>query len=250
MACNNDRSVSPRGASSLVESFGPPRSRVGRPARGLGMLALLVFAGGSLALPARAELNVSAPTGHGTARRDRPIHTMAKKAGKSDGEGSSAGKGKSTEDSKADKSAKDSKGSKSGDPLDSLMNDVVSDPKGGKGKKDTKEMDALLKDVQKSDPAPAAKKEQPASAPPLSPADISVAMAQVKVKGNSCAQRFGRSGTAELKITVSRDGKVTDVLVGGKLAGTPVAGCIEQAAKSASFRPNAGLKFDYRMDVR
>jgi outer membrane biosynthesis protein TonB len=141
-------------------------------------------------------------------------------------------------------------GRKSGASLDNLMTDVVSDKQPNKGKKDTKEMDALLKDVQKAGPAPVAKKEAPASAPPLSPSDISTAMAQVKVKGNACAQKFGRGGTAELKITVGMDGKVTDVQLGGKLVGTPVAGCIEQAARSASFRPNAGLRFDYRMDVR
>jgi hypothetical protein len=204
---------------------------------GLGIFAVVVFAGGTLAAPARADLrpSISAKAGSG-----RTAVTVAKKAGKAkdpfDGEGD--GKGKA-DDSKS--------ASKSGDPLDSLMNDVVTDSK--KGKKDSKEMDSILKDVQKADPTTTAKKDQPPSAPPLSPADISTAMAQVKVKGNSCAQRFGRAGTAELKITVSREGKVTDVAVAGKLAGTPVAGCIEQAVKTAVFRPNAGLKFDYRMDV-
>lgn len=206
---------------------------------GLGIFAVVVFAGGTLAAPARADLRLSASAKAGSGRA---AVTVAKKAGKAkdpfDGAGDSAGKGKA-DDSKS--------ASKSGDPLDSLMNDVVTDSK--KGKKDSKEMDAILKDVQKADPTTTAKKDQPASAPPLSPADISAAMAQVKVKGNSCAQRFGRSGTAELKITVSREGKVTDVAVAGKLAGTPVAGCIEQAVKTAAFRPNAGLKFDYRMDV-
>jgi hypothetical protein len=206
---------------------------------GLGIFAVVVFAGGTFAAPARADLRPSASAKAGSGRA---VVTMAKKGGKAkdpfDGEGDSAGKAKA-DDSKS--------ASKSGDPLDSLMNDVVTDSK--KGKKDSKEMDTILKDVQKADPSTTAKKEQPASAPPLSPADISTAMAQVKVKGNSCAQRFGRSGTAELKITVSREGKVTDVAVAGKLAGTPVAGCIEQAVKTAVFRPNAGLKFDYRMDV-
>lgn len=194
-----------------------------------------------LAAPARAELSPSASPG--SAKSGRAVQTLAKKAKAKDpfdGAGDSAGKAKADESKSA---------SKSGDPLDSLMSDVVTDSKGGKGKKDNKEMDAILKDVQKSDPTTTGKKEQPASAPPLSPADISAAMAQVKVKGNACAQRFSRAGTAELKITVSREGKVTDVVLAGKLAGTPVAGCIEQAVKSASFRPNAGLKFDYRMDV-
>jgi hypothetical protein len=206
---------------------------------GLGIFAVVVFAGGTLAAPARADLRPSASAKAGSGHA---AVTVAKKAGKAkdpfDGEGDSGGKAKG-DDSKA--------AGKSGDPLDSLMSDVVTDSK--KGKKDSKEMAAILKDVQKADPTTTAKKDQPPSAPPLSPADISAAMAQVKVKGNSCAQRFGRSGTAELKITVSREGKVTDVALAGKLAGTPVAGCIEQAVKTAAFRPNAGLKFDYRMDV-
>jgi hypothetical protein len=226
----------------------PPPSR--QPVRSWRLLAFLVLASGSLAAPARADLAASSPVVH--AGRGHSGGALAKKATKrqepADGEGDGAGKGKDDSSAKGDKSGKG--GAKTGDSLDSLMNDVVSDPKNGKPKKDTKEMDALLKDVQKSDPSPAAKKEQPASAPPLAPADISAAMAQVKVKGNACAQRFGRAGTAELKITVARDGRVTDVQLGGKLAATPVAGCIEQAVKTASFRPNAGLKFDYRMDVR
>jgi hypothetical protein len=239
----------------------PPPSRARPTVRSWCTSALLVFAVGSLAAPARADLVVPGPVlpAAKTESLGRNGRALAKKANKPrqdpSGEGDSAGKGKTGDDSaaKGEKSGKDSKSAaKSGDSLDSLMNDVVSDPKAGKtGKKDSKEMDALLKDVQKSDPSAAApKKEQPTSAPPLSPADISTAMAQVKVKGNACAQRFGRSGTAELKITVARDGRVTEVQLGGKLAATPVAGCIEQAVKTASFRPNAGLKFDYRMDVR
>lgn len=241
MSCSNDRSASPSGGSSL-DSFAPQCRRARRGIPGLGIFAVVVFAGGTLSASARADLRPSA-SAKGADGSGHAVQKMAKKSGKSkdpfDVEGSSAGKGKS-DDSKS--------GAKSGDPLDSLMNDVVADSK--KGKKDSKEMDAILKDVQKSDPSTTAKKDQPASAPPLAPAEISAAMTQVKVKGNACAQRFGRSGTAELKITVSRDGKVTDVAVAGKLAGTPVAGCIEQAVKTASFRPNAGLKFDYRMDVR
>jgi hypothetical protein len=152
---------------------------------------------------------------------------------------------------KTDKTGKDT-GAKSGGggSLDNLMNDVVSEEK-TKGKKhDTREMDALLKDVQKkNDSAPVVKKEEPAAAPSLSPAEIGAAMAQLKGRGNACAQRLGRGGTAELKITVSKDGKVTDVKLGGKLTGTPVGACIEQAARGLSFRPNAGLRFDYKIDV-
>ena len=139
---------------------------------------------------------------------------------------------------------------KSHDSLDNLMADVVTDNK-GKGKKhDSKDIDSMLKDVQKSNPEPAPKREAPAALPPLSPSDISKVMAGVKTHGNECAQRLGQKGVAELKLVVGKDGKVTSANVGGKLANTPVAACIEKAARAATFPPSSGLRFDYRIDVR
>jgi hypothetical protein len=228
--------------------------------------AVLVLAGASLAGPARAELaESSAAGGHGKgAAKASPAVQHEAKAGKPHGDpfepgsnasaGAQGGKAKAGDSAaKGDKGGKDSppkSAGKSGASLDNLMDDVVAE-KGDKGKKpNNKEMDNLLKDVQKSEPAPVAKKEETVSGPPLAPSDISAAMAQVKARGNVCAKKFGRSGTAELKITVAKDGKVTDVVLAGKLAGTPIVGCIEQAVKTAAFRPNAGLRFDYRMDVR
>lgn len=140
--------------------------------------------------------------------------------------------------------------SKSRDSLDDLMNGVGDS---GKGKKSgSREIDNMLKEVQKSNPEPAPKREVAApTAAPLTSADISKAMAVVKARGNDCAHRTGQSGTAELNMTVGKDGKVTDVRVGGKIAGSPLASCIEKAARVAPFRPNAGgLRFDYRIDVR
>jgi hypothetical protein len=205
--------------------------------------------------------------------KDLPApRTLAKKPGKrksdpfepgSDASGGAsraqARKGKAADDSAAradgagaarESNAK-SGGSGSGASLDSLMAGVVSEEK-AKGKaRDNREMDAILKDVQKkNEPAPVVKKEEPTTAPPLSPAEIGAAMSQLRARGNSCAQRLGRGGTAELKITVSKDGKVTDVRMGGKLAGTPVGSCVEQAARAITFRRNAGLRFDYRIEVR
>ena len=139
--------------------------------------------------------------------------------------------------------------SKSHDPLDNLMADVVTDNKGKNKKRESKDIDTMLKDVQKSNPAPPPKRDPPPSLPPLSPADISRVMAGVKTRGNDCAQRFGQKGVAELKLTVGKDGKVTNVVVGGKLANTPVAACIEKATRAASFPPSSGLRFDYKMDV-
>ena len=219
------------------------------------MLALLVLADASLAVPARADLSdlsTAGEHGKGAAKAERVVQQLARKAkgGKPQGDPSEPGSDDATGGKGTGKEPAPKSGGKSGASLDNLMDDVVSDKANKSKKQDNKEMDVLLKGVQKSDQAPVVKKEEPASAPPLAPADISAAMAQVKVRGNACAKRLGRAGTAELKITVAKDGKVSDVQLGGKLAGTPVAGCIEQAVKSASFRPNAGLRFDFRMDVR
>ena len=140
--------------------------------------------------------------------------------------------------------------SKSHDSLDALMADVVTDNKGKNKKRESKDIDAMLKDVQKSNPEPPPKREAPPPPPPLAPADISRVMAGVKSRGNDCAQRLGGKGVAELKLSVGKDGKVTDVRVGGKLANTPLGACIEKAARAASFPPSSGLRFDYRIDVR
>jgi hypothetical protein len=34
------------------------------------------------------------------------------------------------------------------------------------------------------------------------------------------------------------------------VADTPLAACIAKAARAATFPPNAGLRFDYKIDVR
>ncbi len=140
------------------------------------------------------------------------------------------------------------KAAQSSDPLDNLMADGVT---GGKGKKrENKDLDALLKDVQKSQPEPPPKREVPPPAASLSPADISRVMAGVKTRGNECAERLGQKGIAELKITVGKDGHVTNVHVGGKVAGTPLAACVEKATRAATFPASSGLRFDYRIDCR
>jgi hypothetical protein len=136
------------------------------------------------------------------------------------------------------------------DSLDSLMADVVTDKKGKDKPREGKGLDAMLKDVQASGSAPPPKREAPAQLPPLSQADISRVMAGVKARGKDCARQLGQSGIAELKLVVGKDGGVSNVSVGGKLANTPVGGCIEKAARAAAFPQSAGLRFDYRIDVR
>jgi hypothetical protein len=135
--------------------------------------------------------------------------------------------------------------------LDDLMAGMTND--GGaktKGNRNTsKDIDAMLKDVQKSNPAPAPKPREPVAAPPLTSADIAKAMANVKSAADTCGKRLAQKGVADLKLTVGKDGKVNAVTVGGKAGGTPLGACIEKAARAITFRPNAGLKFDYRIDV-
>jgi hypothetical protein len=137
---------------------------------------------------------------------------------------------------------------KSGDALDNLMADSPGD---GKAKKhESKDIDALLKDVQKPRVEPAAKKEAPPPAPSLSAADIARVMSGVKARGKECATKLGQKGVAELKISVSKSGAVSDVHLGGKLVDTPVGACIEKVTRAAVFPPSSGLVFDYRVDAR
>lgn len=143
------------------------------------------------------------------------------------------------------------KTARSREGLDDLMAGMTND--GGaktKGNRSTsKDIDAMLKDVQKSNPAPAPKHSEPVAAAPLTSADIAKAMAGVKSSADTCGKRLAQKGVADLKLTVGKDGKVSAVIVGGKAGGTPLGACIEKAARAITFRPNAGLKFDYRIDV-
>ena len=145
-----------------------------------------------------------------------------------------------------------SKLGKSGDGLDDLMAGVAS----GNGSKPSvkrttsKEIDAVLKDVQKDEPAPKPRRPEPVPLPSLTAADITTAMAGVKVDANACSKRFGQSGVADLGITVGKDGRVTDVDLRGSLADLPIAQCIAKAVRRATFPRNSGLRFDYRINVQ
>jgi hypothetical protein len=140
--------------------------------------------------------------------------------------------------------------SQSHDSLDNLMADVVTDRKGKDKPHEGKGLDALLNDVQKSKPDSPPKQDAPASLPPLSQADISRVMAGVKTRGKECARQLGQKGVAELSLVVGKQGSVTELSVGGSVANTPLGACIEKAVRAASFPRSAGLRFDYRLDVR
>jgi len=130
-----------------------------------------------------------------------------------------------------------------------LMLDGPADAKAKK--QDNKSMDALLKEVQKGKPEPAAKHEAPAEdLPSLTASDIARVMGGLKVRGKECARSAGQTGVAEMKLAVAKDGSVSSATVGGKLAGSPLAACIERAARASNFPRSTGLRFDYRLDVR
>ena len=139
---------------------------------------------------------------------------------------------------------------KSSDTLDELMAGVPGGSKPRDRRNTSKEIDAMLKDVQKSEPAPLPKHTEPASLSPLTAADIAKVMGAVKTRANACSKQFGQTGLADLKLTVGKDGRVSDVALRGKLADLPIAECIAKAARGATFPPNTGLKFDYRIDVQ
>jgi hypothetical protein len=140
--------------------------------------------------------------------------------------------------------------SSSHDSLDNLMADVVTDSKGKDKPRENKGLDALLKDVQKGKPEAPPKQEAAAPLPQLSQADISRVMAGVRTRGKECAKQLGQKGIAELNLVVGKEGRVTQVSIGGSVANTPLAACIEKAVRAASFPRSAGLRFDYRLDVR
>jgi hypothetical protein len=70
----------------------------------------------------------------------------------------------------------------------------------------------------------------------LQRAEILAAMERVKPKADRCADEFHQNGIATVKMTLVSSGRVMQVKAEGELAGTPLGTCIEQAAKTASFR--------------
>jgi hypothetical protein len=131
------------------------------------------------------------------------------------------------------------------------MGDSAAQSKTADKQRTGKTIDSILQEVQKDGPSPAPKKEAaPAPAPQLSQADISSVMGNVQKKAGDCARRYNDRGIAELKLTVSKEGKISAVSLGGKMAGTQIGSCVEEVVRAAEFPKSAGLKFDYRLNVR
>ena len=69
----------------------------------------------------------------------------------------------------------------------------------------------------------------------LSGDDFKKGMSGVAAKAQGCYA--GTQGTAMLKLTISPEGKVSKVTVGGAFAGKPEAECVAAAVKAATFPP-------------
>jgi hypothetical protein len=141
---------------------------------------------------------------------------------------------------------------KSHESLDDLMADSPSAGAKAHDKRSaSRDIDDMLKGVQKPDAQTTPKRaESSAAASALTASDISRVMGGVKSGAAGCGKRFDESGVAELKLTVGKDGAVSNVAIRGKLAGSPAGQCVVQAARGAVFPRNSGLTFDYRIDVR
>jgi predicted Zn finger-like uncharacterized protein len=102
--------------------------------------------------------------------------------------------------------------------------------------------------------APAARREEEeasgARAAPLSMQDVVRGMNGVMPKARDCYNQYKVPGVANVKVTVAPSGRVSNVVVTGKFAGTPSGACVESALKTAKFNASNGLTFDYVVPLR
>ena len=68
----------------------------------------------------------------------------------------------------------------------------------------------------------------------------SAATGSAAARARTCKTAGGPTGTANVQVTFAPSGRVTIATVGGPLAGTPIAGCIASAFKSATVPPFSG----------
>lgn len=86
------------------------------------------------------------------------------------------------------------------------------------------------KTVKKAAPAPV-----PAQGPIEAPSRDDVLDGLDRVRSNVRACAEGRSGVAEVDLTIAASGVVTNALVGGDFGGTPQGSCIARAVRKARF---------------
>ena len=67
--------------------------------------------------------------------------------------------------------------------------------------------------------------------------DVIGALNQLRGQLKSCSA--GRSGVAEIDLTIAGNGAVANALIGGDFAGTPQGSCLARAIRAAHFEPFA-----------
>jgi hypothetical protein len=78
-------------------------------------------------------------------------------------------------------------------------------------------------------------------------ADVIAGLNQLRGELSECSK--GRSGTAEIDLTIASSGAVSYALIGGDYAGTPQGSCIARAVRAARFEPftKPRVRIIYRM---
>jgi len=75
--------------------------------------------------------------------------------------------------------------------------------------------------------------------------DLVRAMQGVTPRVRECFNQYKVPGTAMVKVTVARGGRVSSASVSGKFGGTPTGTCVESAVRSARFPPVEAYVFDF-----
>jgi hypothetical protein len=75
--------------------------------------------------------------------------------------------------------------------------------------------------------------------------EIATVMRAAESGVKACGRAAGVDGSVFVGLVVQANGGVSAATVTGRLAGSPLAGCVEQTLKSVRFRPNAGMSLTY-----
>jgi hypothetical protein len=65
--------------------------------------------------------------------------------------------------------------------------------------------------------------------------DIATAISRIKPTVAACSEQDSAEGLANLRVTIANSGKVSNVQVTGKFAGTPTGDCVVRAVRGAPF---------------
>jgi hypothetical protein len=94
---------------------------------------------------------------------------------------------------------------------------------------------------------PAETKPEPAKLEALTPGMIQEAMKPVFDAAQACHEKYGVTGKAKLRITVTGEGAIAKYEQQGDFVGTPTGQCIDDAAKAVTFprtrKPKASFSY-------